>query len=127
MTLPSPDRRLSEFLRQHRPPPPAADPALEDRLMASLSPAEWARPSRLPRRLWRRQLVIPALLVSCLLAYATVRLPRQPQISEVDQEDLELFVAETWGSSAYSDLPMMEASAADDSWLLNMYADSTPD
>lgn len=125
MTLPPPDHRLSEFLRQHRPSPPAADPALEDRLMASLSSAQW-EPSH-PRSLWSRYLVIPALAASCLLAYTAVRLPRQPQLSDADQQDLEQFVAETWGSSAYSDLPMIDASTADDSWVLTLYANSPLD
>ncbi|MBD2259010.1 hypothetical protein [Pseudanabaena sp. FACHB-2040] len=128
MTLPSPDQRLSEFLRQHRPSPPAADPTLEDQLMASLSTSQQVTSSsHLPRRLWSRQLGISALLASCLLAYATVRFSRQPQVAEIDQEDLELFVAETWGGSAYSDIPTLEASAADASWLLTMYADSPLD
>jgi hypothetical protein len=95
--------------------------------MASLSTAQWETSPHRPRPLWSRLLVIPVLVASCLLAYAAVRLPRQPQLSDADQQDLEQFIAETWGNSAYSDLPMVDASAADDSWMITLYANSPLD
>ncbi|HEY9738786.1 MAG TPA: hypothetical protein V6D06_20975 [Trichocoleus sp.] len=130
MTHPPPDQQLIDFLQRYRPLPPAAHSDLEDRLMSALP--DTATAAYLP---WfqqhYRRLAVSALLVTGLLALTAVRTWRQPQLSQAEREDLELFVTETW-TRTYSDFPLneptpSEISSADTGWLLPLPTDTAAD
>jgi hypothetical protein len=94
------DHKLVDFLKQHRPSIPAADPALEDRLFDAI--AATAQPTSLvdqrssrSRRsvVWLVPSAIAAGLVATVVGYRTL-VPAQPSATEL--ASLEAFVESNW-------------------------------
>ncbi len=98
--LPEDDRDLVEFLRQHRPTPPAAPPGLEDQILAQIAqePARGASPAKVvPLRGRSRQVWIPAAIAAGLVAsVAGYRLlnPLTPSGSEM--ATMQAFLENNW-------------------------------
>lgn len=94
------DHKLVDFLKQHRPSVPAADPALEDRLFdaiaATAQPTTLAdhRASRSRRSVaWLVPSAIAAGLVATVVGYRTL-VPAKPSATEL--ASLEAFVESNW-------------------------------
>lgn len=94
------DHKLVDFLKQHRPSVPDADPALEDRLFdaiaATAQPTSLAdrRASRSRRSVaWLVPSAIAAGLVATVIGYRTL-VPAQPSATEL--ASLEAFVESNW-------------------------------
>ncbi|ASC72387.1 hypothetical protein XM38_033440 [Halomicronema hongdechloris C2206] len=112
------DRSLVEFLRQHRPQPPGADPALEQRLMARVSRAETAHHRSSG---WQWQWAVPALAASLVLAWSGYRALRPPSTAVSQQEELETFVVEIWLDTT-SPGTSSRWEAAPTEWMVALYA-----
>jgi hypothetical protein len=123
MTLPAEDDRLVNFLRRHRPVPPAAPPELEDQIMAALEPPALAVPTARGDRRRYQGWTIPALAASALLAWGgwvTLRSPQQPSTELAQVED---YLTETWYGSAYGDDTLrLTLDTTQPDWLLSVYA-----
>jgi rhodanese-related sulfurtransferase len=110
MTYPESDQILVDFLRQNCPVAPAADPLLENRIMADLTLllAAPARPGFVldarPPRPWKRWAVPPAIAATVLItwmgfqAYTNSQKPTNAELAQ-----LESFVEDTWGVAVYDD------------------------
>ena len=94
------DHELVDFLKQHRPSIPTADPALEDRLFDAI--AATAQPTTLDERrvsrskrsiAWLVPSAIAAGLVATVVGYRTL-VPAQPSATEL--ASLEAFVESNW-------------------------------
>jgi len=112
------DRSLVEFLRQYRPRPPGADPALEQRLITHISMS--ATPSRRSSG-WPWRWAVPALAASLVLAWSGYRTLRSPSPSPGEQEALEAFVVQLWLDTASHSTPSSWDAAPTD-WMVALYA-----
>jgi hypothetical protein len=98
------DPALVDFLRQHRPPVPAAAAGLEDRVIQGLLPLR----SRRPRRAWAAAaLSIPAIAASLLLLVRSGDAPAEPQLSEAELISLGNFLDPPSANSAQDLIPLM--------------------
>ncbi|MGA7932695.1 MAG: hypothetical protein WCA35_03870 [Kovacikia sp.] len=96
--FPDDDKKLVQFMRQHRPQPPAAQPTLEDRVLAAIEQPEMPQRSR--QRRWYQSSWIPPAIAAGLIASAVsyhALTPRQP--SSTDMASLETFVENSWQGS----------------------------
>jgi hypothetical protein len=108
---PDTDRGLVDFLRQYRPPVPAAAAGLEDRVIQSLTP----RPTG--RRAWAAAaLSISAIAASLLLLVRSGSAPAEPQLSEAELVSLGSFLdpptVKPSDNSAQDLIPLMVDPAA---------------
>lgn len=91
------DRPLVDFLKQHRPSPPAADPQLEARLFAEIR-ATAAIEGIQRRRRWRWLGAVAAIAVPLMgFVYRSLVTP-QPSAAELAQ--IAEFVESSWYCSA---------------------------
>ncbi|MDX2244674.1 MAG: hypothetical protein NW224_28705 [Leptolyngbyaceae cyanobacterium bins.302] len=97
--FPEEDPRLTEFLKHHRPEPPAASAALEDRLMSLVmdAPAAIAPTPSTRHRPWRRAAwLFPSAIAAGLVAIVSYQSFLPPQPSEAELAELESFIESTW-------------------------------
>lgn len=125
MTQPSDDQRLVEFLQRHQPTPPPADPTLEDRLMAALPPLPSGSPQRRQPfrwRTWGLGLAIPALAASLVWVVVGLPGPQPRSLTTAEQEDLDTFLADTWGGIAFTEATALSPEATDTAWVYTTYS-----
>ena len=95
------DQPLVDFLRQHRPEPPAPLPDLEIRLMAAIA----AEPQHAPARTWypspRQWLVlVPTMAAGFLSIWVGARSPMTSAIAQQESsQELAEFFATSWNGS----------------------------
>ncbi|MBL1176079.1 hypothetical protein [Pantanalinema sp. GBBB05] len=113
---PDDDPRLSEFLRQYRPPLPPESPELEEELMAAIAatPHEMQMPKLriMPRRspLWLIPPVVAAGLVGTVISARLFAPPSNPEFA-----NLETFIEDSYA-------PVSEQSTDDDLFWLEEVA-----
>jgi hypothetical protein len=126
MTPPSPDSdRWVEFLRQHRPTPPAAAPDLEERILAAIAQAPNDSPVSRPDRPRQRFWTVPTVVVTLVLLVGggwavrrSLLSPAMP-IAEADAS----FLTEIWYGSAYGDeTTRISLNTGEPDWMLTVYA-----
>ena len=123
MTLPD-DDRLADFLRRHRPDPPAASPELEDQIMAAIQvDTQSLNHHRRNRAAWQPRFAMPALAASVLLAWAGWTSWRNLPQREAELAGVDDFLTETWYGSVYGDeIYRLALDTAEPDWLFSVYA-----
>lgn len=118
MTLPpnQDDDCLVDFLRHHRPEPPAAAPDLEAQIMVAIAPLP--SPAGLQRRRW----AMPALAASVLLLGGSWIAWRSTFANWQTASDVDDFLVATWYASAYGDEARLPLETPQSDWLVSVYA-----
>ncbi|NJM00240.1 MAG: hypothetical protein HC818_06355 [Synechococcaceae cyanobacterium RM1_1_27] len=111
---PSEDPQLQAFLQSYANKTPDPSPDLETRILAALTvdsvtAQQMARPHQpLQPRQWRWIPSLVAVLVAGFGISGVVQRVWQPTLTVAEMEELELFMAETWG---------VVTDREDESWL----------
>lgn len=102
------DSDLVNFLQQHRPLPPKANPHLETQLMELIERQPQKSVKKLPGLLW----AVPGAIAMVVVTYSSQRfLEPTPQLTQ-DVANMELFLTNSWevtiNESAFSTTPEAE-------------------
>jgi hypothetical protein len=97
--FPDDDKKLIQFVRQHRPQPPSAPPALEDRILDAVEQPNLPRRSR-QRRWYRSSWIPPAIAASLLVSLASYHVLTPQKPNSTDIASLETFVENSWQATA---------------------------
>ncbi|NET57627.1 MAG: hypothetical protein F6K47_16140 [Symploca sp. SIO2E6] len=109
--LPPDDQQWQDFLRQHRPEPPAAKADLEEQLMQAI---EQSQPPELNRRFWAVPPVIVAGLLMLWSGYrALVFLPEPSNAAS-----LETFMENNWNGVVGETSVRTYSNTTEEDWVL---------
>ncbi|UBF29004.1 hypothetical protein K9N68_14890 [Kovacikia minuta CCNUW1] len=93
--FPDDDKKLIQFMRQHRPQPPSALPGLEDRILAAVEQPDQPQRSR-PRRWYRSTWIPPAIAAGLLVSVVSYHTLTPPKPNSTYIASLETFVETSW-------------------------------
>lgn len=113
--FPDDDKRLVEFLRQHRGHVPPSAPDLESQIMQAVASA----PPQGRRKIW---LLPSAIVASLLVTWAGYRVlvPHTASTASTNTAELEAFLATNWDSVVAGETPASSSSQdAEADWLLS--------
>lgn len=116
MTHPPDDEALKRFLRQHRPAPPPASPALEERIMQAVATSAKPQRSSGNRRRSPLWVVSSAMAAGLLLTVVSYRRLLAPQPGAAELATLQTFLENNWvgllEESSDDTLSLLESESA---------------
>ncbi|NEP57530.1 MAG: hypothetical protein F6K31_10970 [Symploca sp. SIO2G7] len=107
--LPSDDRQWQDFLRQHRPEPPAARADLEEQLMRAIEKS--------PPPAFNQRFLAPAIVAGLLMVWSSYRaLVFLPEPSNA--ANLEIFLENNWNGVVGETSIRTYSNTTEEDWVL---------
>lgn len=110
------DEQLVNFLKQHRPLPPNANPHMEGQLMELIRREPVSLPKQPSSILW---FLFSAIAASLLLIFGSYRwFNAAPKMTTTSDLELEAFLMESWDTSIGEATPNFQTTSSDSEWII---------